>query len=455
MESSLKYLSLFRLLNGVWQQKLTKIRKTYEKNPNPRLPSCAQAEELCYQLMMRKVRLNFEEHFVKEIEYIDQRNTMVNDILNIVFSHNYCRLYGGIVRDYITNNESFFFLKFNDFDVKCCSTVDACEIITLLEKTFGTDCVEIIRSTEIKYPTFCSVKTVLIKHKTLSLVFSMDLVSNSNSKYVFKRSTLFKGHVPDFDVNQLYLGKSSNKKMIIKSLVKNVKVKEIREQIKKRSFAVFTNSGNLVVQHKTSSSLYFENSPIYCATHEYKPCDNDDCLISDRTTTTFIRTPYSTKVREYSSITHGRGTKILERIHKMQNNGWTCVTHQHNFCENPHCIFSKDGERTLLLKQQEIFKTQLNNYYTKQLKLEKLRAKRERMDYIKFRKAAFNYCLSYDQKFVQEKVYSKKTKSANIEERKKTYIGKKNKKKEKTHALYKHSDMINDRFVMTKKSVSK
>lgn len=497
MESTLKYISMFNLLNGVWKQKHQQLLKIYEFDKNnmyndqSRLPALDAAEEVCYQRMMLKVRNQFEEHFVKEIEYIDQRNAMVKDILKVIFGNKYCRLYGGMVRDYVKNKESFYFLKFNDFDVKCASTIIASEILFGLECVFGEDCVKTISSIEpprkmiisdadtnaIVLQKGFSVKTVLIKHRTLDLTMSMDLVSVScDQVQTFDINVLKQGHIADFDVNQLYLTKEkfrgSKKKLTIGSFVEELSVESIKENIEKMTFNVFTNAGKIVTKHETQCVKVHQSSPIHFTFSEYPSHHNPDCIIADQSLT-FYRSQSQLQLQllnndqdqdqdqdqiqivkhKYVNALDQRGIKLMTRICRMERNGWKCATYKNDFCENPNCIFSEDCTREMHAKEFLCYVERIRKYRIRQRELRQQSQFEERRWFYQHVSFRFRFYSESDVKLIRDRENSKHIKSTNFDRKKKTRIerkGVKNGKSVKNHSTrksIKHSDIIVDRFV--------
>ncbi len=515
---TLQFLSLFNLLNGLWQRKLSKLSPVYDSAKNVcDLPSKERIHNLSYKLLMAKIKNSlvptsigysshtFNELFRKEIVLVRKRNRMVDEIIHTVYNSDYGRerkivIFGGFVRDYVSNYGATKFINFKDFDVKCKSPKIANSLVDILSEKFNIvivnqsscTCKQTRETVTVKHiPIICTscycsdcshsrtknrknrkertetkkeefifdlcVITLNITHmENPEISFSMDIVIDPSSFVKLRRYTKkykITSDNPDFDVNQLYLDSDLETKSMVDSLSINTVEKNIREKV----FTVFSNNNELFTEHQVNSRPYDYNTPwrsIKTDLLEYPVTMNPQCIYRSDLYIGSIGSTGSTgsigsieSDHQYTDLDFAtRGRKIRERIDKMKKKGWTCLTCP-NGCSNPLCIFSPDVEYQNWIEARNKYNSDLA--ISRKIESEKrLVAKLHTLqNYIDNRPIGHLFHFQYTGKNRQEEVFEKKCKSVEIEKTKKHMRKFNMRASEKKYSQLKHSDLVKDRFV--------
>lgn len=359
------FIQLYPVLQKKWQKKQEELRCIYGNSRSATLPSIREAHELNYALLIQKFKKKLVIHRIQEqFVFIDAKHQMIKTIIERVYKKSERKIFGGFVRDYVKNNESFYFLDFNDFDVKCKTIRLQDNLIRKLMKSF-----DIVKDEERIFKRqnqeTITVRTIHIKNRFYSnLIMDMDIVVDSKSfTERWNRNHLI-NKSPDFDVNQLYLIKTGANSFQVESMIPSLSVDEIRKNIHANSFIVFSDQGILSTKHVVYSdnSSHWYEIPITW----YPEYSNMDC--------TFRREVRITD--KYPESILCRGKKIQDRIGTMKKRGWTCLTCESS-CSNPCCIFSTDSDYENYLSYREKQYEISHELYRERLRKVRIAAMRE------------------------------------------------------------------------------
>ena len=487
---TLQFLSLFNLLNGLWQRKLSKLTPVYDSG-DIGLPAKGRVQTLYYKLLMQKLKTSlvptftgfsshtYAELFQKELVLIEKRNKMVDKIIKLVrrSTSNGKRnlaIFGGFVRDFVLNQETTKFMNFKDFDVKCKSSKTANLLVAALSEKFDVAivnqssctcrasrnvfinktvskscscryCVRLTTTeTEIKEEEFtfdlCVITINVTHRKHPEISFPMDIVVDPSSFVKTKQNKKFKitSKNPDFDVNQLFLENDSD----IKSMVKSLDIETVKKNIQEKVFTVFSPDGELHVNHVVNSLPYAPYYPIETDLLDYPVSMNSHCI--------YRSAPKTQSINQYTDLDFNtRGKKIEDRINKMKKKGWTCLTCP-NGCSNPLCIFSPDAEYQKWIEARNKYNSDIDAYQKAALEKRLAEELHAYQNYINNRPIGSAFHFKYAGKNRQVSVFEKKCKSNEIERTKKHMRKFNIRANEKRHAQFKHSDLVEDRFVKKK-----
>nr|WBF71034.1 hypothetical protein [Megavirus caiporensis] len=214
-------------------------------------------------------------------------------------------VYGGYYRDYLAE------LPFNDLDIRFRCLND---IKIYIEHFLPFTCVNINNSY-----SYCGCVTLMISNlDTIDIKLRLDLTYPVKEYMYSTGEKCFKTR-QDFDVNLLTSTKSiynldGNSFM---RLGKYCQVENIIENCRNRRFVVLTGLGRPIIKHHhTYIKIYRDNFGLITSIQYNHPDNNQyDCI----------------------SRNSKQGMKLLERIDKMINYGWTIANHP---CENPDCILA-------------------------------------------------------------------------------------------------------------------
>ncbi|AVL95180.1 hypothetical protein ma793 [Moumouvirus australiensis] len=269
----------------------------------------------------------------KQQQLYQARNTLFNDITDIIYYCPKSYIFGGFHRDFFAK------MPFKDIDIRFKFKTEATLFIEKIQKIYN-----------IKFlkPSYKSIGcyTICAQSKSnsdfnifLDISYKKDINGNIFTKKLF-----------DFDVNMLsscrhYLDRYYLRSL--KSINPHCEVLDIIDNCTRKQFIVLDYNGKPEILHKPSYTAVMDSDGrITRITRNFYPYNS------------FISKIMNTNCINYHTI---RGKKLLQRKKKMESRGWICLNEE---CSNPVCILApetlrdKYNEYIQEIRSQRIKKTQ-------------------------------------------------------------------------------------------------